>query len=188
MAELVRQLQAKSVKGKDVAKHLGIAPARITEMTKGARQIQPREMASLAQFLGITDDPIEQDVSPLGSVPIIGQVAAGNWRHAVQHPIASMPKPDPSVPPQAFALRVTGDSMDLLVEDGGTVIVDPYDKDLFPGRYYVIINSDDEATFKQFRSDPARLAPCSSNPEHKDIPINAHFEIVGRVIWRASRM
>jgi len=129
-----------------------------------------------------------QPAEPLGSIPIIGQVAAGNWRQAVQRPIASMPKPDPSVPPQAFALRVTGDSMDKLVEDGGTVIVDPQDKDLFPGRYYVIINGDGETTFKQFKSDPARLVPCSWNPDHHEIPIGSQFEIVGRVIWRASRM
>lgn len=124
----------------------------------------------------------------LGSIPIVGAVQGGNWREAVKRSAASMPRPDPSVPPEAFALRVTGDSMDELVEDGGTVIVDPQDKDLFPGRYYVVMNGDGETTFKRFMADPARLVPCSTNPVHKEIPIGSRFEIVGRVIWRASRM
>lgn len=80
--------------------------------------------------------------------------------------------------------------MDQYVEDGGTVVVDPNDRALFPGRFYVVLNDSGETTFKQFANEPARLVPCSSNPVHVDITIGdgTAFSIVGRVIWRASRM
>ena len=111
------------------------------------------------------------------------------WEEAVRRPIGALPRPDPSIPPRAFALRVSGDSMDKEVPDGGTVVVDPEDKDLFPDRFYVVM-VDGEATFKQFKADPARFVPCSTNPAHGDIRIGSGqaFELLGRVIWKASRM
>lgn len=79
--------------------------------------------------------------------------------------------------------------MDLVVPDSSTIIIDPMDLDLWPGRYYVIENGERETTFKQYKESPARLVPCSSNPDHKEIPISGGgFRVVGRVIWRASRM
>lgn len=55
LAELVRRLDAKTVKANAVAEHLKIAAPRVTEMRNGARRIQPHEMAKLARFLGIAD-------------------------------------------------------------------------------------------------------------------------------------
>lgn len=79
--------------------------------------------------------------------------------------------------------------MDLLVDDGATVVVDPDDRVLFNNRYYVVLNDEGEATFKQFKSDPARLVPCSSNAAHQEIVLGgAPFDVVGRIIWRAARM
>jgi repressor LexA len=53
-----------------------------------------------------------------------------------------------------------------------------------------VVMVDGEATFKQFKADPARFVPCSTNPAHQDIRIGSGqaFELVGRVIWKASRM
>jgi len=151
----------------------------------GRRRFKYEEMDKLRALLA--DDPTGV---PARAIPYLGDVPGGNWREAVQRTSASMPAPDPSIPPNAFALRVHGDSMDLLVEDGGTIIVDPDDKQLFPGKYYVVINGEGETTFKRFKVDPARLVPCSSNPLHKDIEIGSGeaFRVVGRVIWRAARM
>jgi SOS-response transcriptional repressor LexA len=182
--EIIRRMEAKGLRRVDLARALGIAPNKITKAFNGERQFKVPEMDILRRML--TDEP---ESEPLRTIPVIGMVAAGRWREAVQQSRASMPIPDPSVPPRAIALEVVGDSMDLLIEEGGRVIVDPDDKALFPGRYYVIINADGETTFKQFKADPARLVPCSSNPEHQEIPIGGErFEVVGRVIWRAARM
>jgi repressor LexA len=159
----------------DLAAHLGLDQPKVSKILRGERQIKAAEMDKIRALLM----PAPTAAEPLlGAIPIIGQVAAGNWKQAVEHPIASLPKPDPSIPAGAFA------------EDGGTVIVDPNDRALYPGRFYVVLNADGETTFKRFRADPARLVPCSSNPAHREIDIGGGdtFEVVGRVIWRASRM
>lgn len=180
--EILRRMAQRGIKRADLARHLNLQPNKITKTFNGERQFKVAEMDALRELLS-------DDAPPLRTIPVIGQVAAGNWREAIQQSQASMPAPDPSIPPRAFALRVSGDSMDLYVDDGGTVVIDPEDKSLYPGRFYVILNEEGEATFKQFNADPARLTPCSTNPSHTDILIGGQkFDVVGRIIWRATRM
>jgi SOS-response transcriptional repressor LexA len=183
---LKARLAEKGMKQADLARHLDLAPNKITKVFSGERRWTVQEADKIRALLY---RPEEADRPPARTIPVIGQVSAGRWREAVQRPLYGMPVPDPSVPKNAFALQVQGDSMDLLVDDGGTVIVDPDDKALFPGRFYVIQTPDGESTFKQFKADPARLVPCSTNPAHQEVPIGGEpFEVVGRIIWRASRM
>jgi SOS-response transcriptional repressor LexA len=185
--EIRARMAALGLSVRELAERAGMDENKLTKsLGKTRRKITVEEMEGIKAALSAGAGGVEHQ--PIGSIPIIGQVAAGNWRQAVQRSMVAMPRPDPSIPPQAFALKIEGDSMDLLVEEGGVVVVDPQDKDLFEGRYYVITNGDGEATFKQYKSNPARLVPCSSNPAHKEIAIGSNFEIVGRVIWRASRM
>lgn len=181
--DIKQRMVARGLKQADLARALNLAPNKITKSFKGERQFKPRELDILRDLLL---DPRERQMRTL---PVIGMVAAGNWREAIQHPRDVMPAPDPRLPPRAFGLEVVGDSMDLLVEEGGYVVVDPDDKALFPDRYYVILNSEGEATFKQFKADPARLVPCSTNPAHAEIAIGGEpFDVIGRVIWRSARM
>lgn len=57
LAELTRQLDENVLTGKAVADALKIAPARVSEMKKGDRRIQPREMPVLAKMLKMNDAP-----------------------------------------------------------------------------------------------------------------------------------
>jgi repressor LexA len=179
-------LRQRGIRQGALADYLGIDQPKVSKILRGERQIKAAEMDRLRTFLSL---PAEDAAPSLRAIPIIGQVAAGNWKQAVEHPIASLPTPDPTIPARAFALRVSGDSMDRFVDDGATVIVDPDDRTLYPGRFYVVLNDEGETTFKQFQVDPPRLVPCSSNPAHRDIAIGeGGGDVVGRVIWRASRM
>lgn len=185
--DLKRMLREQGKKQVDLANLLGVNPTAVSKIFSGIRAIQPQEEAKIRAWLGIggTIDGFATQM-----IPIIGQVAAGSWREAIQNPIANMPAPDPDIPAQTFGLVVAGDSMDRIVEDGGTVLIDPNDTALYPGRFYVVGNGDGDTTFKQFLLDPARLEPCSSNPAHRAIVIGdgTNFHVVGRVIWRASRL
>ncbi|MDV3479859.1 LexA family protein [Sphingobium yanoikuyae] len=185
LAELKLQVAEKRFTQKALADHLGIAPPRIAEMLQGQRRIQPHELPKLVDWLGM-----QEDRPPAARpIPLLGEVPGGNWREAVRQSRRSIPSPDPSMPSSAYALRVVGDSMDLHVPDGAMIIVDPADLDLWPGRFYVVQNADGETTFKQYQESPARLVPCSSDPSHREMPISGgDFRVVGRVIWRASRM
>lgn len=129
----------------------------------------------------------EEDVR---TIPLLGEVPAGNWREAVRDPLGRIPAPDASVPPNAYALEPKGDSMDLVAAEGSKIILDPQDTDLYPGRYYVVMNADGEATFKQYKEKPARLIPCSSNPKHREIVLGdgQAYRILARVIGIYSRV
>jgi len=160
---------------------LGISSDKVSKSLspKGTRQFTAREMDIVRDFIRRETG---QTRAGTRAIPLLSSVPGGNWREAIRSPSGSIPVPDDSVPPNAYALTVEGDSMDLLAPDGSTVILDPEDLDLYPKRYYVVRNESGEITFKQFLADPARLAPCSSNPAHTDIVLGrGQFEIIARV-------
>ena len=86
-----------------------------------------------------------------------------------------------------FGIEVNGDSMDLLIEDGGLILVDAGQKELAAGGVYLIANSGGEATVKRYRRDPARFEPCSSNPAHQPFLVSDDdFSVLGKVIWKSA--
>lgn len=188
--EIKRRLKAKGLKQVHLANALGLDPDKVSKSlgSAGVRTFSEDEMRVIRQMLREDGDPPEIDGFP--TLPVIGQVQAGNWTEAVQRPVGMMPSLSHNTPKKAFGLDVMGDSMDKIAEEGTRIIVDPEDKSFYPGKYYVVINNRGETTFKQFRADPARLVPCSNNPEHHDIILGGGetFTVVGRVIWRASAM
>jgi len=192
--ELRAQIAAKKFSQKRLADHLSIAPARVTEILKGGRRIQSQEMPRLAEWLGLSDESeaqrqfVPEGAIPVAAVPLLGEVPGGNWREAIRSTHHFIQAPEPNLPRFAYALKVVGDSMDKIVQDGATIIVDPEDQDLFDKWLYVVRNGEGEVTFKQYREKPARLVPCSTNPDHKVIPIaDRDYEIVGRVVLITMR-
>ena len=181
--EILQLLDARGMSQSELARRIELDQDKLNKALRGKRRISLKEMEAIKKVL------FHEHAQPIRSIPVIGQISAGNWREAIQHPIDAVPMADNSIPPRAFGLRVNGDSMDLLVDDGALIIVDPDDRVLFNDRYYAVLNADGEATFKQFKTDPARLVPCSSNPAHREIVLGDEFyEVIGRIIWRAARM
>jgi repressor LexA len=181
--EILQLLDARGMSQSELARRIELDQDKLNKALRGKRRISLKEMEAIKKVL------FHEHAQPIRSIPVIGQISAGNWREAIQHPIDAVPMADSSIPPRAFGLRVNGDSMDLLVDDGALIIVDPDDRVLFNDRYYAVLNADGEATFKQFKTDPARLVPCSTNPAHREIVLGDEFyEVIGRIIWRAARM
>lgn len=190
-SDVKRLLKEHGRKQVDLAAFLDMAPNKLSKSLASKPGQKPRrftaaEVDKIRVFFEIT---IPQDESPIRAIPLVGMVPGGNWKEAIANPVGSIPCPDPSIPPRAKALTVIGDSMDLYVDDGGTIIFDPDDRALYPNKFYIIINEDGETTFKKFMTDPARLVPCSSNPAHTDIIVGVQqFQVFARIIWRAARM
>lgn len=165
-----------------MARMLGITPDKMSKTLKGTRRLTLEEGNTLARYFGVVDEP-----EPEPKIPIIGLISAGEWREAIENVKGWLPRPDKSLSKDAFAVIIEGDSMDLIAQEGEAIIVDPQDRDLLSGRYYVIRNGSGETTFKQYKSDPARLEPCSSNPSHKTIyPGRDVFTVVGRARKRVA--
>lgn len=175
----------------ELAEAIGTTLNNLGKLERGDRRLNQDWINKIAKATGVAPHEVIGPVGaqPVATIPVLGEVPAGNWREAIKKSSAVMYAPEPDMPPAAYALKVTGDSMDLVVEDGATIVIDPTDLDLYTNRYYVVDNGEGEATFKQYKDQPARLVPCSSNPTHKEIPVGGgEFRIVGRVIWQGKRM
>ncbi len=85
-----------------------------------------------------------------------------------------------------IALRVHGASMNRVAPEGSVIIVDYADKTLISGQYYVV-KLDGEATFKRYRSEPARLEPDSTE-SFDSVFVAGDTEVVGRVIQVVNKL
>lgn len=142
-------------------------------------------LIAFAQALGVAPgELIEEGASGARYVRLVGDIAAGRWKEAVERYDKLIPVPDGIGGPNAFALRPVGDSMNKIVGDDGFIVVDPDQRDLLDGRPFAISNGEGETTFKLYRSSPPRLEPCSTNPEHESIVVGrSPFTVIGRVVF-----
>jgi len=93
--------------------------------------------------------------------------------------------------PNAFLLRVDGESMDKKLPNGCLALIDPDDKDVKSGKVYALNINGYDATVKHVDrlSNGVRLVPNSSDPtilpqvyDFNDTSTES-ITILGRVIW-----
>lgn len=198
--DLVRRtMKAKKVSQADLAAALGLAgQSAVSALLAGKRKVSVDEAAAIYALLDLDAPARERPVAAppaeppaalpdYAVVPVIGMAGAGNWRESVEIPQGFMPVPQRLAGRAVFGIAVSGDSMDLLIEDGGLILVDAAQKELVPGGVFLIANSAGEATVKRYRRDPARFEPCSSNPRHRPFLVSDDdFRIVGKVVWKSA--
>jgi SOS-response transcriptional repressor LexA len=209
-ALLVRQtMKQQQISQAHLARALGLASqSAVSALLAGKRRVAVDEAAAIYRLLGLDRPAVagqppsfdpqvasarlrEGDpggsVPDYGVVPVIGIAGAGRWREAVEVPLGHMPVPGRLAGRGVFGIAVNGDSMDLLIEDGGLILVDAGQKELSPGGVYLIANSSGEATVKRYRRDPARFEPCSSNPAHRPFLISDDdFSVLGKIVWKSA--
>jgi repressor LexA len=178
------ELEARNMSIRDLAEATGIDENKLTKsLGRPRRRIQVAEMDAIkAVFADVADEPA------IRTIPLLGEVPAGSFQPTDQKGGRRLPVSDPETPPRAYALTVKGDSMDLIVPNGATLVIDPDDKAFWPGRRYVVRTEDGQTTFKEYQDAPARLVPCSSNDEHKEIMLGHEpVDVLGRVFSYSMR-
>ncbi|EJL30099.1 LexA family transcriptional regulator [Novosphingobium sp. AP12] len=175
--EIRAELDARGMQIVDLAEAIGMNSNYLGKALRGGRKLSADELIAIQQVLA------PEDISHrIRTIPHLGSVPAGGFKPAEQQGGRRMPVSDPSTPPNAYALTVEGNSMDLVVPDGTTLVIDPDDKALWPGKRYVIQTEDGQTTYKEFQSDPARLVPLSTDDSHQEILLgNDPITVVGRV-------
>lgn len=181
-----------------LARLLGETRQNVTRWRKGQRRLTPPMADKIAPHLGTSarvllqvDQPTVLERAPRGGsvkvqrVPLISWVSAGklagsdlpaNVRAEKRLPVADLG------PGQWIALRVQGDSMNLIAPETSVIFVDLADKRLIEDRFYVFALETGDSTFKRYRGGRSpRLQPFSTNPDHETIPASDGLQVVGRV-------
>lgn len=185
----------------EAAEALGVALATYTQHESGRRGI-PRDRAPLyARRFKVPEEwllygkgskaspDIPDGAERVVQVPVLGEVPAGPVREAIQQSSGFVLAPESDAPKDSYALRVSGESMNVRAPNGCTIIINPNDKALFPGRRYVIRTADGEATFKEYQEGPARLVAVSTFDNYDDIVLgNEPIEVLGRVTSVTTRL
>lgn len=179
--DLVREImRARKVTQTAIARIMKLpSQSAFSNILKGKRRVTAEEARLAYDFLGIQREPSIQ------WLPVIGITNAGHWREAILMPLGSLPVSAGSVSDDAFAVEVSGDSMDRLIPNGGHIIVDPRQKELRDGKVYLIQNAEGETTVKAYRRSPARFEPMSNNGTHKGWLVSERdFVVLGRVVFK----
>jgi len=168
----------------------GLTMSFIGKLENGKAALSLDYIQEIAEVLQVPAAALfSEALGNVSIIPVIGAVSAGNWGEAVLESNEYVPAPANIKGENLFALRPRGDSMNLIAPEGGFVIVDPSMRDLMNGKVYVVMNGDNETTFKRYFTDPARLEPVSDNPAHVPITLgNEPFMVVGRVIYAGANL
>lgn len=103
-----------------------------------------------------------------GGIPVMGRIAAGVPRSAIENHSHSINVPDDILSPgEHFALEVKGDSMiEAGILDGDTVVIKRADTAV-NGDIVVALVDDEEATLKRFRRKGQSVALEAANPAYE---------------------
>lgn len=160
---------------------------------KVARSIE--EYAGLPLgWLDTLDQTDNTEPGPLirGRVPLLSPVQAGMYKEYVDnfHPgDGGMELIPTSVPVKkhTFALRVTGDSMEPMFQEGMLLIVEP-ELEALPGDFVIAKTASDESTFKQLVRDGDEWFLKPLNERYPIRPLgNASIVGVVRAVERRFR-
>lgn len=193
-ARVQRRLKATQMKPRSASLEAKLGPDAIRDIARKTHSL-PRidTIVSLAPVLGTSPEwlafgagPEEPtDLTPQTvAIPLVSWVAASRFAESASSEfvdesdyiwVADMK------PGRYIALRVVGDSMNLIAPDEAVIIVDVDDKDLRPRQFYVFSDRE-QATFKRYMINPKRLEPHSTNPAHEPIEPTRSTAVVGRVV------
>lgn len=175
-----------------IAERMEVSVAQISRWENGHDGIPSQRLTSLVsayeapleQLLGDGEAPatVEVEGHPVRVVPLVGRAPAGNWREAIEVPIGHVSVRADKAGRNSFAVEIDGDSMNMILPEGGWAVVDPDQRSFYHRRVYLVMNGDGEATLKRYLDNPARLVPVSTNDTHGEIMLGDPITIIGRVI------
>lgn len=128
--------------------------------------------------------------NPHGEYPLISWVSAGNWCEAIEpyhrKSIDKWYETTVHCSAESFWLEVKGDSMTapsgLSIPEGMVILVDPAVEPISGKLVVAKIDTDNEATFKQYIVDAGNHYLKPLNPQYRMTAINGNCRIIGVVV------
>lgn len=186
-----------------LADKAGVNRVTVTGWEKGDYQPNGVNLQQLAEALEtdarwLTDGIVSTEANvrfsklnnPRGEYPLISWVSAGNWCEALEpyhrKSIDKWYETTVHCSEDSFWLEVKGDSMTapsgLSIPEGMVILVDP-EVEPSSGKLVVAkIDTDNEATFKQYIVDAGNHYLKPLNPQYRMTAINGNCRIIGVVV------
>ncbi len=207
LQEVGRRLQrAREKRGltqQELARKLRVHPMTVSKWERGEQLPNFAKLEMLVRYLDLNlhwlftgEGPMFRDTRTrirealkVTHVPLLNRVPAGPPYLPPEDYIDSY-IPVPAVSdPEAFALRVEGDSMSPRIESGDIVVVSPNSEVLTGDLAVVRIRDTDEVTLKRVRfPDPRTVVLLPENPAYEPIVLRqSDVEIIGKVVLIVSK-
>ena len=183
-----------------LARRAGLDPTTFNKSKRVTREGKPRwpSTESVAKILDATGATIDEFTSLITGVkgrrmiqrvPVLGYAQAGakGYFDDAGYPVGSgwdeIVFPDLN-DPHAFALEVTGDSMEPVYRDGDVIVVSPA-AGIRKGDRVVVKTKDGEVMAKQLTRQTAHRVDLKSlNPRHADRTLAAEeIAWMARIVW-----
>ena len=155
--------------------------------TESVAKVLAATGASLAEFVSYVND--SEGAGVYRNIPLIGFAQAGTqgFFDDAGYPAGGgwdeIPFPGLG-DPQAYALEITGDSMEPVLRDGDTVIVSPQANIRRGDRVVVKTKSGEIMAKILLRQSALKVDLKSLNPDHEDRSLDIEdVEWVARVVW-----
>lgn len=163
----------------------GIFNAKVENVIKICKglDIKPEDI------MGIEKPKAESSIEtlPVKKIPVVSKISAGlpiySEENLIDYIYFATDKIDSNK--EEFGLKVSGDSMDKIFQDGDVVVIEK-DSTVENGQLGVVMINGYNATVKRIRynGDQIILIPESNNPNHypQVYGLNDEVKIVGRVV------
>src|SRR6185369_2185477 len=200
-AALDRLAAQANLSASGLAKRAGLDPTTFNKSKRVTREGRPRlpSTESVAKSLSGTNTTLNQFVAlvtdskgPTRSVPLIGLARAGSGGYFddAGFPVGkgwdeiSFPRVDDR---HAYALEITGDSMEPAYRDGTVIVVSP-GAPVRRGDRVVVKTRDGEVMAKELKRKSAKSIELRSlNPKHVDRTLNLdEVQWIARVVWASQ--
>jgi phage repressor protein C with HTH and peptisase S24 domain len=200
-AALDRLAKRAGLSASGLAKRAGLDPTTFNKSKRVTPEGRPRwpSTESVAKSLAATGTTIDQFVTlitngkgPTQAVPLIGmaQAGAGGYFDDAGFPVGkgwdeiSFPQVDD---PRAYALEISGDSMEPAYRDGTIIVVSP-GAPVRRGDRVVVKTRDGEVMAKELKRKTAKTVELRSlNPAHGERTVNVDdVRWIARVVWASQ--
>ncbi|WP_404803233.1 LexA family protein [Mammaliicoccus sciuri] len=177
----------------DLSKLTGYKQNTISSHENGTRGLDELDILNYCEALGVTPTDLFQkeqpvvETMPVKKIPVVSKISAGlplySEENLLDYIYFATDKTNSNK--EKFALKVIGDSMDKIFQDGDIVVVEK-DSVVENGQLGVVMVNGYNATVKRIRynGDQVMLIPESNNPNHYPQVYNSQDEvkIVGKVV------
>lgn len=200
---LRRIREAKGITKSELARRIDVSDVQIGYWESGKNEPRMGKVQQLADTLGVTMDELifGSEASDKSSVkktskkvPLYGSIAAGIPLEAIPvEEYIEIPAEIGNWYPNAFLLKVNGDSMNKVVPNGAYALIVPYEgDDINNGDVVAVQVNGYEATLKRFYKlqNTVVLEPDSYNPDYEAKTYSGagleSLRVIGKMVWFMS--